>query len=126
MHFGDDGVFDVVGFLWKGGAGAELLMRRARPQRSVLGYVKHPFIVGLKMAFQTRDKLFFVLDYCAGGELFFHLGKVRHGARFSLEWPPLARGPSSPCTRLFSMRLSFGFGVHQSAAKLGVPLYGSK
>ncbi|CAM9095189.1 unnamed protein product [Heterosigma akashiwo] len=28
------------------------------------------------MAFQTRDKLFFVLDYCAGGELFFHLGKV--------------------------------------------------
>ena len=28
------------------------------------------------MAFQTSDKLFFVLDYCAGGELFFHLGKV--------------------------------------------------
>lgn len=28
------------------------------------------------MAFQTPDKLFFVLDYCAGGELFFHLGKV--------------------------------------------------
>ena len=25
---------------------------------------------------QTVDKLFFVLDYCAGGELFFHLGKV--------------------------------------------------
>ena len=39
----------------------------------MLGYVKHPFIVGLNMAFQTRDKLFFVLDYCAGGELFFHL-----------------------------------------------------
>ena len=44
--------------------------------RSVLGYVRHPFIVGLKQAFQTRDKLFFVLDYCAGGELFFHLGKL--------------------------------------------------
>ena len=27
----------------------------------------------LQMAFQTRDKLFFVLDYCAGGELFCHL-----------------------------------------------------
>ena len=26
--------------------------------------------------FQTADKLFFVLDYCGGGELFFHLGKV--------------------------------------------------
>ena len=45
-------------------------------ERSVLGYVRHPFIVGLNMAFQTRDKLFFVLDYCAGGELFFHLGKL--------------------------------------------------
>lgn len=28
------------------------------------------------MAFQTKDKLYFVLDYCAGGELFFHLGKL--------------------------------------------------
>ena len=28
------------------------------------------------MAFQTQANLFFVLDYCAGGELFFHLGKV--------------------------------------------------
>ena len=28
------------------------------------------------MAFQTSDKLYFVLDYCAGGELFFHLGKL--------------------------------------------------
>eukprot|EP01032_Pedospumella_encystans_P031243 gene31243-35266_t len=28
------------------------------------------------MAFQTSDKLFLVLDYCPGGELFFHLGKV--------------------------------------------------
>ena len=25
--------------------------------------------------FQTPTKLYFVLDYCAGGELFFHLGK---------------------------------------------------
>ena len=48
-------------------------VEHTRTERSVLGYVKHPFIVGLNMAFQTRDKLFFVLDYCAGGELFFHL-----------------------------------------------------
>jgi len=51
-------------------------VEHTRTERSVLGYVKHPFIVGLKMAFQSRDKLYFVLDYCAGGELFFHLGKV--------------------------------------------------
>jgi RAC serine/threonine-protein kinase len=51
-------------------------VEHTKTERNVLGYVKHPFIVGLNMAFQTRDKLYFVLDYCAGGELFFHLGKL--------------------------------------------------
>lgn len=50
-------------------------VEHTRTERSVLGYVKHPFIVGMHMAFQSRDKLYFVLDYCAGGELFFHLGR---------------------------------------------------
>ncbi|KAL5259857.1 hypothetical protein ACHWQZ_G010094 [Mnemiopsis leidyi] len=39
--------------------------------------VKHPFLVGLKYSFKTRDKLFFVLDYVNGGELFFHLQRER-------------------------------------------------
>jgi len=51
-------------------------VEHTRTERNVLGYIKHPFIVGLNMAFQTKDKLYFVLDYCAGGELFFHLGKL--------------------------------------------------
>lgn len=51
-------------------------VEHTKTERSVLGYIHHPFIVGLHMAFQTADKLFFVLDYCSGGELFFHLGKV--------------------------------------------------
>jgi serum/glucocorticoid-regulated kinase 2 len=34
-------------------------------------------LVGLNFAFQTAEKLYFVLDYCAGGELFFHLGHVQ-------------------------------------------------
>ena len=51
-------------------------VEHTKTERSVLGYVNHPFIVGLKMAFQSKDKLYFVLDYCAGGELFFHLSKV--------------------------------------------------
>jgi RAC serine/threonine-protein kinase len=37
--------------------------------------VNHPYIVGLNMAFQSKSKLYFILDYCAGGELFFHLGR---------------------------------------------------
>mmetsp|Transcript_46124 Transcript_46124/g.51579 ORF Transcript_46124/g.51579 Transcript_46124/m.51579 type:complete len:678 (+) Transcript_46124:142-2175(+) len=51
-------------------------VEHTKTERSVLGYVSHPFIVGMNMAFQSRDKLYFVLDYCAGGELFFHLGKL--------------------------------------------------
>lgn len=51
-------------------------VEHTKTERSVLGYVSHPFIVGMHMAFQSKDKLYFLLDYCAGGELFFHLGKV--------------------------------------------------
>ena len=43
---------------------------------SALGAVRHPFIVGLHMAFQSKEKLYFVLDYCPGGELFFTLVKL--------------------------------------------------
>lgn len=47
-------------------------------ERSVLlKNVKHPFLVGLHYSFQTADKLYFVLDYVNGGELFFHLQRER-------------------------------------------------
>eukprot|EP00544_Gedaniella_sp_CCMP2646_P014180 CAMPEP_0202483542 /NCGR_PEP_ID=MMETSP1361-20130828/2765_1 /ASSEMBLY_ACC=CAM_ASM_000849 /TAXON_ID=210615 /ORGANISM="Staurosira complex sp., Strain CCMP2646" /LENGTH=632 /DNA_ID=CAMNT_0049111845 /DNA_START=70 /DNA_END=1968 /DNA_ORIENTATION=+ len=61
-------------------------VEHTKTERSVLGYVDHPFIVGMKMAFQSKDKLYFVLDYCPGGELFYHLGRLgrfpEHQARF--------------------------------------------
>ncbi|KAG7272303.1 hypothetical protein CRUP_014188 [Coryphaenoides rupestris] len=43
----------------------------------LLQNVKHPFLVGLHYSFQTADKLYFVLDFINGGELFFHLQKER-------------------------------------------------
>ena len=61
-------------------------VEHTRTERRVLGGVNHPFIVRLHYAFQTDAKLFFVLDYCAGGELFFHLSRMKkmpeHMARF--------------------------------------------
>ncbi|TMW56325.1 hypothetical protein Poli38472_006335 [Pythium oligandrum] len=36
----------------------------------------HPFIIQMHAAFQTIDHLHMVLDYCPGGELFFHLSRV--------------------------------------------------
>ncbi|XP_075440041.1 serine/threonine-protein kinase Sgk3 isoform X2 [Ascaphus truei] len=43
----------------------------------LLKNVKHPFLVGLHYSFQTSDKLYFVLDFINGGELFFHLQRER-------------------------------------------------
>jgi serine/threonine protein kinase len=42
-------------------------------ERKILGTIKHPFIVSLRYAFQTKTKLYMILDYFNGGELFFHL-----------------------------------------------------
>ena len=44
-------------------------------ERRVLGDIAHPFIVTLHHAFQSGSRLHFVLDYCSGGELFYHLAK---------------------------------------------------
>lgn len=38
-----------------------------------LGLIRHPFIVNLHYAFQTRGNLFLVLEYVQGGELFMML-----------------------------------------------------
>ena len=42
-------------------------------ERSILHRSRHPYIIHLHSAFHTRDKLYLVLEYCAGGELYFHL-----------------------------------------------------
>jgi len=53
-----------------------------RAEKSILQKIQHPFIVKLHYAFQTKDKLYMILDYVNGGELFFHLKKE---GRFSEE-----------------------------------------
>jgi serine/threonine protein kinase len=44
-------------------------------ERNVLIRASSPFLVGLKFSFQTPEKLYLVLDYMNGGELFYHLQK---------------------------------------------------
>lgn len=44
-----------------------------RAERNILEAVKHPFIVDLKYAFQTDGKLYLVLEFLPGGELFMQL-----------------------------------------------------
>ena len=45
-------------------------------ERRILEKILHPFIVSLRYSFQTKRKLYFVLDYWPGGELFFYLQNI--------------------------------------------------
>lgn len=49
-------------------------------ENRVLQTLDHPFLVKLHYSFQTEDRLYFVMEYISGGELFFHIGREK---RFS-------------------------------------------
>ncbi|XWS60655.1 hypothetical protein CRYUN_Cryun07bG0054400 [Craigia yunnanensis] len=44
-----------------------------KAERDILTKVVHPFIVPLRYSFQTKSKLYLILDFINGGHLFFHL-----------------------------------------------------
>ena len=48
-----------------------------KTERRIMGATDHPFIVTLRYAFQSDEKLYMVTDYCRGGELFFHLKRMK-------------------------------------------------
>ncbi|BES93980.1 ribosomal protein S6 kinase [Nesidiocoris tenuis] len=48
---------------------------RTKMERNILVDVRHPFIVRLHYAFQTEGKLYLILDFLRGGDLFSRLSK---------------------------------------------------
>ncbi|XP_032448456.1 serine/threonine-protein kinase Sgk2 isoform X3 [Lynx canadensis] len=73
-----DGMFYAVKVLQKKSILQKKEQNHIMAERSVLlKSVQHPFLVGLRYSFQTPEKLYFVLDYVNGGELFFHLQRER-------------------------------------------------
>jgi len=64
---------------------AELIKRKqllhTQTERKIAQTIQHPFLVNLRYAFQTVDKLYLVLDYMGGGELFFWLRQQRRFAK---------------------------------------------
>ena len=48
---------------------------RTKMERNILADVVHPFIVKLHYAFQTEGKLYLILDFLRGGDLFTRLSK---------------------------------------------------
>ncbi|XP_073187084.1 serine/threonine-protein kinase Sgk3 isoform X6 [Lepidochelys kempii] len=82
-----DGKFYAVKVLQKKVVLNRKEQKHIMAERNVLlKNLKHPFLVGLHFSFQTTEKLYFVLDFVNGGELFFHLQRERsfpeHRARF--------------------------------------------
>ena len=46
-------------------------------EKDILQKADHPFLVGMEYVFQTEMKIFFVMKFIRGGELFMHLRKKR-------------------------------------------------
>ena len=52
-------------------------VEHTKSEKNILMKLSHPFLVGLHFSFQTPEKLYFIMDFVNGGELFFHLQKER-------------------------------------------------
>jgi serine/threonine protein kinase len=52
-------------------------VEHTRTEREIMASSSHPFIVSLRYAFQTDEKLYMITEYCPGGELYFHLKKMK-------------------------------------------------
>lgn len=48
-------------------------LEHTKAEKKVLSHGQHPFLVSLKYAFQTDQKIYFVMEFMKGGELFQHL-----------------------------------------------------
>ena len=71
-------------------------VEHTKAERKILESLQHPFLMTLRFAFQSSEKLYFVLDYYQGGELFFHLKNQR---RFP-----------EPIARLFVAEIALALG----------------
>jgi serine/threonine protein kinase len=71
----DTGEIFAMKVLRKEAIRARKQVAHTKAEKSILQKIQHPFIVTLHYAFQTDDKLYMILDYINGGELFFHLKK---------------------------------------------------
>lgn len=65
-------------------------IKRALAEQEILSTANHPFIVTLYHSFQSQDYLYFVMEYCMGGE-FFRGTLISHKSLFfSDKWIDIA------------------------------------
>lgn len=65
-------------------------------EKEILYEVNHPFIVGMDYVFSDAERIYFLMDFIEGGELFRHLVKVRRfqheAAKFMIAQVAIALG----------------------------------
>jgi len=54
------------------------IQRIGTERRVLMDASDHPFIARMHYAFQNHRQLFFVLDFCAGGDLYYHLTRMKN------------------------------------------------
>ena len=71
-------------------------MKNIEMEKNVLLRVDHPFLVNMEYVFQTEFRVYFLMKFVKGGELFRHLQEVRRfpedTARFFMVQVALALG----------------------------------
>lgn len=76
-HGSGSGQIYAMKVLKKSVVAAKGQIEHTKSERSILCEIRHPYIVRLRFAFQSDDKLYLVTDYYNGGSLFYHLRKSR-------------------------------------------------
>ena len=56
---------------------AKAQVEHTQAERKIMSEVKHPFLVQLRYAFQSDEKLYIVTDYYNGGSLYYHLRRAK-------------------------------------------------
>ena len=51
--------------------------RSIQYEKQLLSQINHPFIVNMNYAFQDSENLYLVMDLLSGGDLRYHIGKMR-------------------------------------------------
>ena len=46
-------------------------------ERDLLAKIKHPFIINMNFAFQDKENLYLVMDLLTGGDLRYHITKLK-------------------------------------------------
>ncbi|CAK62854.1 unnamed protein product (macronuclear) [Paramecium tetraurelia] len=55
-------------------------------ERQILTQLNHKRIISLHAAFQSKSKLYFIFDYCPGGELYYHLRNQKRFSEDQAKW----------------------------------------